>query len=186
MLEGHSKADKQLVKLGSALGSSEAQPFGQPEVLEGMDVVIHLSGENLLGKRWTPEFKKRIQSSRVESTARLATVLGNLTHKPRLLLSASAIGIYGERGDEILNEDSSVGNGYLSELCQAWEDATLPAQRAGIRVLHLRIGVVLAPNERALGASLPMFRMGLGGRLGTDELDFDPRSCGCRSAPFQR
>lgn len=107
-------------------------------MLKGTDVVIHLSGENLLGERWTPEFKKRIQSSRVESTARLAPVLGELTHKPRLLLSASAIGIYGERGDEILNEDSTVGKGYLSELCRAWEDATLPAQRGGMRVLHLR------------------------------------------------
>ena len=96
-----------------------------------------------------------------------ATVLGELTHKPRLLLSASAIGIYGERGDEILNEDSTVGDGYLGELCQAWEAATLPAQRAGIRVLHLRIGVVLAREEGALKASLPMFRMGMGGRLGT-------------------
>lgn len=161
-------------KQTSSLSSSEvlwdpqkSQPFGQPEVLEGTDVVIHLSGENLLGKRWTPEFKRRIQSSRVESTTRLATVLGELTDKPRLLLSASAIGIYGERGDEILNEDSSVGDGYLSKLCQAWEDSTLPAQRAGIRVLHLRIGVVLAPDEGALKASLPIFRMGLGGRLGT-------------------
>ena len=85
-------------------------------MLEGTDVVIHLSGENLLGERWTPEFKKRTQSSRVESRARLAPVLGALTHKPRLLLSSSAIGIYGERGDEILHEDSTVGKGYLSEL----------------------------------------------------------------------
>jgi uncharacterized protein (TIGR01777 family) len=82
-------------------------------------------------------------------------------------LSTSAIGIYGDRGDEILTEDSSPGNGYLSEVCQAWEAATLPAQEAGVRVVHLRIGVVLAANDGALKASLPIFRMGLGGRLGT-------------------
>ena len=158
----------------SSLSSSELfwdpeqkKPFPNPAVLEGTDVVIHLSGENLLGKRWTPEFKKRIQSSRVDSTFRLATVLGQMTKKPRLLLSASAIGIYGDRADELLTEHSSLGKGYLSEVCQKWEAATLPAQRAGIRVIHLRIGVVLAADEGALKASLPIFRMGLGGRLST-------------------
>ena len=118
----------------SSLSSSELfwdpeqkKPFPDPAVLEGTDVVIHLSGENLLGKRWTPEFTKRIQSSRVDSTIRLSTVLGQMTKKPRLLLSASAIGIYGDRGDELLTEHSSLGKGYLSEVCQEWEAATLPA-----------------------------------------------------------
>ncbi len=145
----------------------QVRPFANPELLEGTEVAIHLSGENLLGKRWTPEFKQRIRTSRVDSTSRLASTLAGLKQRPRLLLSASAIGIYGERGDEVLTEDSRGGSGYLSEVCQVWEAATLPAQEAGIRVVHLRIGVVLAAEGGALKASLPVFRLGLGGRLGT-------------------
>ena len=146
---------------------AQPQPFADPGLLEGTDVAIHLSGENLLARRWTPEVKQRIESSRVQSTARLATTLAQLRHKPRLLLSASAIGIYGDRADEILTESSAPGTGYLSNICQAWEAAATPAQQAGIRVVHLRIGVVLASEEGALKASLPIFRLGLGGRLGT-------------------
>jgi uncharacterized protein (TIGR01777 family) len=142
-------------------------PFPNPNLLEGTDVAIHLSGENLLGERWTPEFKKRIRCSRIDSTFRLATALSFLKRRPRLLLSASAIGIYGDRGDEMLTEDSTIGSGYLSDVCKEWEAATAPAQQAGIRVVHLRIGVVLASNEGALKASLPIFRLGLGGRLAT-------------------
>jgi uncharacterized protein (TIGR01777 family) len=145
----------------------QRQPFPTPGLLDGTDVAIHLSGENLLGERWSPSFMKRIESSRIDSTLRLATKLSQLKRRPKLLLSASAVGIYGDRGDDVLTEDSPVGSGYLSELCQAWEAATDPAQQAGIRVVHLRIGVVLDTKDGALKASLPLFRAGCGGRLGT-------------------
>ncbi len=141
------------------------QPFADPALLEGLDVAIHLSGANLAGKRWTEAYKREIVSSRTVSTAALARTLSALERPPRLLISASATGIYGNRGDEVLTEASSLGGDFLSQTCQAWEAATDPA--AGLRVVHLRLGVVLDPGNGALAKVLPLFRAGLGGRLGS-------------------
>ncbi len=134
--------------------------------LEGAEVVVHLAGEPLANGRWTPAKKSRIVSSRVEGTRVLAESLAAMAERPRVLLSASAIGYYGSRGDELLTEASTPGTGFLAEVCRRWEEATLTAEAAGIRVVHLRIGVVLDPSGGALKTMLPAFRMGMGGRLG--------------------
>ena len=143
-----------------------SQPFADLALLEGFDAVVHLAGANLSAQRWTPEYKKVILESRTQPTGALALALARLQKPPRVLLSASATGIYGSRGDEILTEDSAPGTGFLSEVCQAWEHATAPALAAGIRVAHVRFGVVLTPHGGALKQMLPIFRTGLGGRLG--------------------
>jgi uncharacterized protein (TIGR01777 family) len=136
------------------------------EDLEDLTAAIHLSGANLADHRWTPEFKREIAESRVHSTLSLATTLAGLRHPPQMLLIASAVGIYGNRGDEFLDETSRLGSGFLADLCQQWEAAAQPAVDAGIRVLHLRFGVVLGRGPGALAKLLPIFRLGLGGRLG--------------------
>ena len=135
------------------------------EALEGLDAVVHLAGEPL-ATRWTPAKKIKIRESRVLGTRRLSEVLAGLRTPPRTMVCASAIGYYGSRGEEVLTEDSPPGEGFLAELCQAWERATEPAVQRGIRVVHLRIGLVLSPSGGALGKMLPIFRMGLGGHLG--------------------
>ncbi len=143
-------------------------PFADPGLLEGLDVAIHLSGANLAAHRWTAAYKKEIVSSRTVSTAAIARTLASLAHPPRLLITASATGIYGDRGDEILTETSPPGRDFLSETCLAWEAATASAitPANGMRVVHLRLGVVLDPEGGALAKVLPLFRAGLGGRLG--------------------
>jgi uncharacterized protein len=145
-------------------------PFAHPELLEGLTSVIHLSGANLAAHRWTPAYKREIVSSRIDSTRALATALAALSRPPQSFLVASATGIYGDRGDELLDESSAPGSGFLADLCRQWEEATQPAIDAGIRVVHLRFSVVLGlqsgPTPGALAKMLPMFRLGLGGRLG--------------------
>jgi uncharacterized protein (TIGR01777 family) len=141
------------------------------EGLEDLTAAIHLSGANLAAHRWTPEFKHEIANSRVASTRALATSLAGLHHPPKSLLIASAIGIYGNRGEELLDETSRPGSGFLANICQQWEAAAQPAVDAGIRVLHLRFGVILSPvlatgPSGALSRLLPIFRLGFGGRLG--------------------
>ena len=135
--------------------------------LEGLDAVVHLAGESLLGFRWTDSKKKRITESRVRGTEFLARTLAALRHPPRVLVSASAVGFYGDRGTEILTERSKAGKGFLADLCQAWEAASRPASRMGIRVVNLRTGLVLTPLGGALGTMLLPFRAGVGGRLGS-------------------
>jgi len=136
----------------------------------GLRAVIHLSGANIAAHRWTNAYKSEMRQSRVESTARLAKALAALPQRPQVLLVASATGFYGNRGDELLTEQSAVGSGYFPELCQQWEDAAEPAIAAGIRVVHLRFGVVLGMigghAEGALARLLPVFRLGLGGPIG--------------------
>lgn len=135
--------------------------------LEGVDAVVHLAGENVFAVRWTDEKKQRILGSRENGTALLAKTLAGLTRKPAVLVSASAIGIYGNRGGDVLTEASPPSEGgFLSLVCRKWEDATQPAEDAGIRVVHLRTGVVLTPEGGALELMLPAFRLGLGGRVG--------------------
>jgi len=135
--------------------------------LEGSDAVIHLAGENIGNARWTPEKKKRILQSRKRGTALLARSLALLKSPPKVLISASAIGYYGDRGEEILREDSAPGVGFLAEVCRAWEEATLPASDQGIRVVRLRTGIVLSTREGALSRMLLPFRLGLGGKFGS-------------------
>jgi hypothetical protein len=142
-------------------------PLSHPEALEGITAAVHLSGANLAARRWTTSYKREIAESRVTPTHALATVLAGLESKPAVLVCASATGIYGDRGDEVLTEDSLPGSGFISDLCLAWEKATQPATDAGIRVVHLRFGVVLSSQGGALAQMLPIFRAGLGGRLGS-------------------
>jgi uncharacterized protein (TIGR01777 family) len=143
-----------------------ATPVGDPRLLDGTTAAVHLSGSNVAGRRWTSAYKQEILESRVKPTRALATLLAGLRPKPGVLVCASAIGIYGDRGDELLTEASLPGSGFLSQVCLAWEQATQPATDAGIRVVHLRFGVVLSPHGGALAKMLPVFRSGLGGQLG--------------------
>jgi uncharacterized protein len=142
-------------------------PIADKGPIEGLDAAIHLSGANLSARRWTAAYRREMAASRVDSTRALATLLAGLRRPPRALLVASAIGIYGNRGNEVLDESSAPGTGLLADLCREWEAAAAPAAAAGIRVVHLRFGVVLAPGAGALGMMLPIFRLGLGGRLGS-------------------
>jgi uncharacterized protein (TIGR01777 family) len=135
-----------------------------PEDLRA-DAIVHLAGEPVMGI-WTAEKKRRIRDSRVLRTRELAELLARREPKPRVLVCASAIGYYGDRGDKVLTESSPPGTGFLAENCVAWEAATSPAKAAGIRVVNLRIGVVLSRKGGALKAMLPAFRLGLGARLG--------------------
>src|SRR5262252_263902 len=142
-----------------------SQPLA-PSRVSGCDVVIHLAGKSVFG-RWTPAWKQAILESRVQGTAHLARALAAADIRPRVFICASAIGYYGNRGDQILTEDSSSGSDFLAEVCRAWEGATEAAADAGIRTLNLRIGLVLSPKGGALGMMLPAFKLGLGGRLGS-------------------
>lgn len=134
--------------------------------LEGLDAAVHLAGENIASGRWTSARKTRIRDSRVKGTALLSGALAACTQKPEVLVSASAIGFYGHRGDEEVNEDSAPGTGFLAEVCRDWEAAAQSARTAGIRVVNLRIGLVLSAQGGALAKMLPPFRLGLGGPLG--------------------
>ncbi|HUC41024.1 MAG TPA: TIGR01777 family oxidoreductase [Gemmatimonadales bacterium] len=134
--------------------------------LEGMDAVIHLAGENILG-RWSPEKKRRIRDSRVQGTRLLCEALAGLQRRPATLLAGSAIGYYGDRGDEAVTEASAPGDDFLAQVGREWEAATAAAARAGIRVVNLRTGVVLTQAGGALASMLPPFRLGLGGWVGS-------------------
>jgi uncharacterized protein (TIGR01777 family) len=135
--------------------------------LDGYDALIHLAGENIASRRWTEAQKRRIRDSRVLGTRLLAEALLRLSQPPGCLISASAIGFYGDRGDESLDESSSCGTGFLAEVCRDWESACHPAAQAGIRVANLRLGVVLDRRGGALAKMLTPFRLGLGGPIGS-------------------
>jgi uncharacterized protein (TIGR01777 family) len=137
--------------------------------LEGLDAVVHLAGENIAAGRWTTAQKARIRNSRVQGTRLLCESLARLTQTPKVLLCASAIGYYGDRGEEILQEESPPGSGFLAEVCCEWEAATEPAAQKGIHVVHLRIGVVLSPAGGALAKMLLPFRLGAGGIVGSGQ-----------------
>lgn len=137
-----------------------------PSVLEGIDAVIHLAGESVASGRWTTAKKARIRDSRVDGTTQLCEALAAMPRRPHSLLCASAIGYYGSRGDEGLDETAQAGTGFLAEVCVAWERATEPAAAAGIRVVNTRFGIVLSREGGALQAMLTPFRLGLGGRIG--------------------
>lgn len=141
--------------------------MADPVPLEGCAAAIHLSGANVAAHRWTAAYRREMTASRVDSTRALARLLASLRTPPATLLVASAVGFYGNRGDELLDETSQAGSGFLAELCRQWEAAAQPALDAGIRVVHLRFGVVLSPGPGALARMLPLFRLGLGGPLGS-------------------
>jgi uncharacterized protein (TIGR01777 family) len=135
--------------------------------LEGVGAVVHLAGEGIGAKRWNEEQKARIRDSRVRGTALLAETLAKLDRPPKVFLCASAVGYYGDRGDEVLTESSRAGDGFLAGVCVAWEAAAAPAREAGIRVSHFRTGIVLSSAGGALSKMLTPFKLGLGGRLGS-------------------
>ena len=154
---------------GGATGNGQiawdpAAPIS-PQSVSGFDAVIHLAGESIFG-RWTTGKKAKIRDSRVAGTFNLASALAQAEEKPKVFVSGSAIGYYGNRGDEDLTEESPPGTGFLAEVCQEWEEATMPAVQADIRTAHLRTGIVLSRKGGALGAMLLPFKLGLGGRTG--------------------
>jgi uncharacterized protein (TIGR01777 family) len=134
--------------------------------LEGLDAVVHLAGENVGSGRWTAARKAAIRDSRVKGTRLLCDTLAGLARPPKTLVCASAIGIYGNRGEDALTEESPADAGFLPGVCREWEEASGPAARKGIRVVALRIGMVLSPKGGALSRMLPLFRAGLGGVIG--------------------
>ncbi len=134
--------------------------------IEGFDAVVHLAGESIAARRWTAAQKARIRDSRVKGTKLLSETLAKLAKPPKVLVCASAIGFYGDRGEEILREDSKIGSGFLAEVCQEWENAAEAAGKKGIRVVHLRNGLVLSPKGGALAKLLLPFKMGVGGIVG--------------------
>lgn len=136
-------------------------------LIEGFDAVINLAGESIAEGRWTEDKKRRIRESRVKGTKLLGDALANLANRPKTFICASAIGIYGNRGDEILTETSAPGNDFLADVCVEWEKATTLATEQGIRVVNARFGVILDKNGGALKKMLPPFRLGLGGKIGS-------------------
>jgi len=137
---------------------------------DGIDAVVHLSGENIAGKRWTPEIKDRIYSSRIDSTRLLVETMAEAETPPKTFICASAIGYYGDRGDEVCVESDAPGEGFLADVCRDWEAAARPAADLGVRVVNVRIGIVLSPDGGALAAMLTPFRLGLGGPLGSGDM----------------
>ncbi len=140
------------------------QPLS-PESVSGFDAVIHLAGESIVG-RWTEAKKRRILDSRRQGTGRLAEAVAKAAQRPRVFISASAVGYYGDRGEEVLREESLSGSGFLAEVCRQWEAAIQPVADAGIRAVQMRLGVVMSADGGALQKMLLPFRLGLGGRLG--------------------
>ena len=134
--------------------------------LQGIDAAVHLAGEGIGEKRWSPEQKQKIRRSRIDGTRLLAEALAALDPKPRAFVCGSAVGYYGLRGDEVLTEESGPGTGFLAELTVDWEAAAAPAQEAGIRTVFVRTGIVIAPKGGAFGRLLPFLKLGLGGKLG--------------------
>jgi len=135
--------------------------------LEGLDAVVNLAGEGIGERRWTPEQKQRILDSRVRGTTLLAATLAELDRPPAVLLSGSAIGVYGDTGDRAVDETRAPGSDFLAKVCVEWEGATTAASEAGIRTVLLRTGIVLDADGGALGKQLTFFRLGLGGRSGS-------------------
>jgi uncharacterized protein len=146
---------------------SATPAVADPAALEGCVAAVHLSGAGIAAQRWTDAYKHELTASRVDSTRALAAILAGLRKPPRTLVVASAVGIYGDRGEVVLDESSAPGSGFLADMCQRWEAAARPALDAGIRVVYARFGVVMGQGTGALGKMMPVFRLGLGGRLGS-------------------
>ncbi len=168
--EGHEV--RPLVRYATGYGAKEIE--WSPERysialsrIEGFDVAVHLAGESIAEGRWTDEKKHRIRESRTKGTQLLSEALAGLSSPPHTFLSASAIGFYGDRGDEVLTESSTPGSGFLPEVCVEWERATLDAAQKGVRTVNMRFGIILDKNGGALAKMLPPFRMGVGGKFGS-------------------
>jgi uncharacterized protein (TIGR01777 family) len=144
----------------------EAGVIAQAE-LEGFEAIIHLAGENIASKRWTEEQKQKLFMSRVRDTWLLSKAISRLSQKPKTFISASACGFYGDRGEERLTEASSKGEGFLASVCEKWEDAILSLEKDGVRLVHPRFGIALSSNGGVLAKMLPIFRLGLGAKLGS-------------------
>jgi uncharacterized protein len=163
--------DWQIIRLvrGPARGPDQViwdplQPL-RSDAVSGFEAVVHLAGESIVG-RWTEDKKRRILDSRVQGTRHLAEALAEAPQRPQVLITASAIGFYGDRGEETLREDSPAGKGFLPQVCQQWEAAAQAAEDVGIRTAQMRFGLVLTPSGGALGKMLTPFRLGLGGNMG--------------------
>ena len=159
-----------LVRRSAGAGEIEWHPNNDQidaTTLEGFDAVINLAGENIAGGRWTDELKRKIHDSRVNGTHLLSEAIARLKHPTKVFLCASATGIYGDRGDEILDEQSDSGGGFLAGVCREWEQATEPAVAAGVRTVNLRFGPILAREGGMLAKLLTPFKMGMGGKVGS-------------------
>lgn len=159
-----------LVRSGSTPGTVRWDPNSgtiDAAGLEGIDGVVHLAGEGIASGRWSDAQRERIRASRELGTQLLANTLAGLQHPPSVLVSGSAIGYYGDRGDEVLTEEATPGDDFLAGVCLAWEAATAPAEAAGIRTVHLRTGIVLDAHGGALAKQLPVFKLGLGAKAGS-------------------
>jgi uncharacterized protein (TIGR01777 family) len=154
------------------IGWDPPNRFIEAEKLHGIDAVAHLAGAGVADRRWNAAYKREILSSRVDGTTTLAQALAGMSIRPSAMVSASAVGYYGSRGDAVLTEDSGPGVGFLAGVCAQWESSTAPAVDAGIRVATLRTGVVLSAAGGALRTQLPLFRLGLGARLGAGTQQF--------------
>jgi uncharacterized protein len=140
-----------------------------PHALDGIDAVVHLAGAGIGDHRWTDDYKRELLESRTKGTTLIAEAVASADNGPTVLLSASGIGIYGARGDEELTEESTLGDDFLADLCMQWEQATGAADAAGARVVHLRTGIVLSTKGGALKKQLPLFKFGLGGKMGSGD-----------------
>lgn len=158
-------------QLGDVIAHAWNPEAGPPPAaaFEGVEAVIHLAGEPVAEGRWTAAKKRRIRESRVEGTRQLVAGLAELAQRPRVLVSASAVGIYGSQGETVLDETAAPAGDYLAEVCSAWEREALAATQLGLRVVNARIGIVLGPGGGALGKMLPIFKLGLGGRLASGQ-----------------
>ena len=161
-----------LVRAAAKSGEVEWHPESgsiDPLALEGFDAVVNLSGDGIANGRWTAEKKRRILDSRVNGTRLLSETMANLARKPKAFINASAVGFYGSRGNELVDEESSPGEGFLANVCRQWESATAPAEQSGIRVVKLRLGVIFTPDGGIMGSMLRPFKLGLGGKVGSGE-----------------
>lgn len=165
--EGHTVIPVSRRRIPSGIQWDPMRGKLDPVALEGVDAVMHLAGEGIADRRWGTARKQAIRESRTGPTMLLATVLASLQRPPAILISMSAMGFYGDGGDQVLTESSPAGHDFLAGVVQAWEAAAEPARTAGIRVVHPRMGIVLSPDGGALAKMLPPFRLGLGGRLGS-------------------
>lgn len=168
LADGHEVV--RLVRRAPGAGEARWDPAGgtvDAEALAGADAVVNLAGAGVGDRRWTAAYKRELHDSRVLGTATLARAVAALPTPPRVLLNASGVGFYGDSGDRVVDESAPAGEGFLADLCVAWEAATRPAEEAGVRVAHLRTGLVVAAKGGAFGPVFRIFRLGLGGRLGS-------------------
>jgi uncharacterized protein (TIGR01777 family) len=161
LVRGPSRPERGEISWDPAGGSIDA------DALRGIEVAIVLSGENIGSTRWSAEKKRALRDSRILSLGLVSETLASLEPRPRALIATSAIGYYGDRGDEVLTEESPAGEGFFPDLVRDWEAAAAPARDAGIRVVHLRLGLVLSGQDQLLGRVMPLFRLGLGGPIGS-------------------